>query len=165
MKLFIVLAMLTGILFAGCKSKVPKEDATTDAAGKTETSQQPMQIGGAAADGADTVTTPSGLRYVVLKAADGASPQNGQTVSVHYTGWLTNGRKFDSSLDRGEPLEFELGTQGINKRSIVAIATKKVGETRKLMIPAEFAFGDRCVGDRIPPGATLVYDIVLLAIK
>lgn len=95
----------------------------------------------------------------------GASPQSGQTVIVHYTGTLTTGEKFDSSVDRGKPFNFVIGKGQVIKGWDVGVATMKVGGKRKLTIPSHMAYGDRGVPGVIPPGATLVFDVELLDIK
>jgi len=111
-----------------------------------------------------SVTTSSGLEYVDLVVGTGTQPAAGQTVSVHYTGWLTDGRKFDSSLDRGQPIEFPLGTGVVIKGWDAGIDGMKVGGKRKLTIPPELAYGARG-GGPIPPNATLVFDVELVAVK
>lgn len=113
----------------------------------------------------NTVSTPSGLEYVDQVVGNGASPQKGQTVVVHYTGWLTNGTKFDSSVDRGRPFEFTLGVGQVIKGWDEGVATMKIGGKRKLTIPPDLGYGSRGAGGLIPPGATLVFDVELLGIK
>lgn len=90
---------------------------------------------------------------------------SGQTVSVHYTGWLTDGTKFDSSLDRGKPFGFRLGAGMVIKGWDQGVAGMKVGGKRKLTIPAELGYGQRGAGDVIPPGATLVFEVELLGVS
>ncbi|MBX9668651.1 MAG: FKBP-type peptidyl-prolyl cis-trans isomerase [Candidatus Obscuribacterales bacterium] len=111
------------------------------------------------------VTTPSGLQYEDLAVGAGASPQTGQTVVVHYTGWLTDGTKFDSSVDRGRPFEFSIGRGQVIKGWDEGVATMKIGGKRKLTIPAELGYGSRGAGGLIPPGATLVFEVELLGLK
>ncbi|MBD2341821.1 FKBP-type peptidyl-prolyl cis-trans isomerase [Calothrix sp. FACHB-156] len=111
------------------------------------------------------VTTSSGLKYTELKVGTGAIPKIGQTVSVHYTGTLENGTKFDSSRDRGVPFEFPLGTGQVIKGWDEGISTMKVGGRRQLIIPPELGYGARGAGGVIPPNATLIFDVELLSIK
>ncbi len=109
--------------------------------------------------------TPSGLRFEELVVGDGESARMGATAVVHYTGWLLDGAKFDSSVDRGEPFEFSLGQGQVIKGWDEGVATMKVGGKRKLTIPPELAYGDLGAGDVIPPGATLVFEVELLEIR
>ncbi len=110
------------------------------------------------------ITTPSGLIYDDLKEGDGAVAAAGQRVSVHYTGWLTNGTKFDSSKDRNDPFIFPLGGGRVIRGWDEGVQGMKVGGTRKLTIPAELGYGARGAGGVIPPNATLVFEVELLDI-
>jgi len=114
---------------------------------------------------APPVTTSSGLRYEILKAGEGAVAESGRTVVVHYTGWLENGKKFDSSLDRGQPFDFPLGAGRVIKGWDEGVAGMKVGEKRKLIIPSHLGYGARGAGAVIPPNATLIFEVELLQIK
>lgn len=115
---------------------------------------------------AKTIETKSGLSYKDIKVGTGESPKAGTTVTVHYTGWLQqNDQKFDSSLDRGQPFSFTLGEGQVIPGWDEGVATMKVGGKRKLIIPADLAYGARGVPGSIPPNATLVFDVELLEVK
>ncbi|MEA5534376.1 FKBP-type peptidyl-prolyl cis-trans isomerase [Crocosphaera sp. XPORK-15E] len=113
----------------------------------------------------NTVETPSGLKYVEVKEGDGASPTTGKTVTVHYTGTLENGKKFDSSRDRGQPFSFKIGVGQVIKGWDEGVASMKVGGRRTLIIPADLGYGARGAGGVIPPNATLIFDVELLEVK
>ena len=101
-----------------------------------------------------------------MKVGTGPSPKKGDTISVHYTGWLANGKKFDSSLDRKEPLKFKIGMDQVIKGWDQGVITMKVGGKRKLTIPPNLAYGNRNVGNGlIPPNSTLIFEVELLKIK
>jgi FKBP-type peptidyl-prolyl cis-trans isomerase len=100
-----------------------------------------------------------------LTVGDGATATAGQSVSVHYTGWLTDGTKFDSSVDRGDPFEFNLGRGQVIAGWDQGVAGMQVGGKRKLTIPPEMGYGSRGAGGVIPPNATLVFDVELLAVR
>ena len=101
-----------------------------------------------------------------MKVGTGPSPKKGDTISVHYTGWLANGKKFDSSLDRKEPLKFKIGMNQVIKGWDQGVITMKVGGKRKLTIPPNLAYGNRNVGNGlIPPNSTLIFEVELLKIK
>lgn len=110
------------------------------------------------------ITTSSGLQYEDSKEGTGEAAQSGHTVSVHYTGWLTNGRKFDSSKDRNQPFDFPLGAGQVIKGWDEGVQGMKVGGIRKLTIPANLGYGARGAGGVIPPNATLVFEVELLQI-
>jgi FKBP-type peptidyl-prolyl cis-trans isomerase len=106
-----------------------------------------------------------GLEYWDIKEGSGAVAKSGQSVTVHYTGWLTNGKKFDSSVDRGKPFTFDLGSGQVIKGWDEGVAGMKVGGKRQLRIPPDLAYGDRGAGSAVPPNATLIFDVELLSVK
>jgi FKBP-type peptidyl-prolyl cis-trans isomerase FkpA len=108
--------------------------------------------------------TDSGLKYDDTVVGDGATATKGQTVSVHYTGWLTNGEKFDSSKDRNDPFQFPLGAGRVIRGWDEGVQGMKVGGTRRLTIPPQLGYGAQGAGGVIPPNATLVFEVELLAI-
>lgn len=107
---------------------------------------------------------PSGLKFFELKKGLGAVAKKGDRVKVHYTGWLTSGKKFDSSLDRGEPIAFELGKGQVIKGWDEGIEGMLVGEKRQLQIPSKLAYGERGAGGIIPPNADLIFDVELVGV-
>ncbi len=116
------------------------------------------------------VTTASGLQIIDTKVGTGAAPKTGQTCVMHYTGWLyengAKGKKFDSSVDRGQPFEFPIGTGRVIKGWDEGVASMKVGGKRTLIIPAALGYGARGAGGGlIPPNATLIFDVELLGVK
>jgi FKBP-type peptidyl-prolyl cis-trans isomerase FkpA len=116
-----------------------------------------------------TMTTASGLKITDSQAGTGATPKTGQTCVMHYTGWLyqdgKKGAKFDSSVDRGQPFEFPIGTGRVIKGWDEGVASMKVGGKRTLIIPPELGYGARGAGGVIPPNATLVFDVELLDVQ
>jgi FKBP-type peptidyl-prolyl cis-trans isomerase FkpA len=123
-----------------------------------------------AADGPSKTTgkgtkTPSGLQYWDLKKGTGAVAKAGDSVKVHYTGWLTDGKKFDSSVDRNEPFSFKLGAGMVIPGWDQGVAGMKVGGKRQLRIPPDLGYGARGAGGAIPPNATLVFDVELLGVN
>ncbi|MEZ5820574.1 MAG: FKBP-type peptidyl-prolyl cis-trans isomerase [Bradyrhizobium sp.] len=115
------------------------------------------------------MTTASGLQIIDIKEGAGASPKPGQTCVMHYTGWLyengKKGSKFDSSVDRKEPFEFPIGQGRVIKGWDEGVASMKVGGKRTLIIPPALGYGSRGAGGVIPPNATLMFDVELLALK
>ena len=109
-------------------------------------------------------TTDSGLQYEVLTEGKGDAAKNGDLVSVHYTGWLDDGTKFDSSVDRGQPFQFMVGAGQVIKGWDEGVEGMLPGEKRKLVIPADLGYGEHGAGGVIPGGATLTFDVELLEI-
>ena len=114
---------------------------------------------------AQEVTMPSGLKYVDRVVGTGDEAVAGKTVNVHYTGWLENGKKFDSSVDRGQPFSFPLGAGRVIKGWDEGVQGMKVGGKRKLTIPSDLGYGSRGAGGVIPPNATLIFDVELLGVR
>lgn len=116
-----------------------------------------------------TTTTPSGLQYADTEPGKGRAPRRGQTAVVHYTGWLyvdgARGKKFDSSVDKGTPFEFRVGQGNVIKGWDEGVLTMKTGGKRTLVIPPALGYGERGAGTDIPPNATLIFDVELIAVK
>ena len=116
-----------------------------------------------------TMTTPTGLQITDIKVGTGATPKTGQTCVMHYAGWLyqngAKGQKFDSSVDRGQPFEFPIGTRRVIAGWDEGVATMKVGGKRTLVIPPELGYGARGAAGVIPPNATLIFEVELLDVK
>jgi peptidylprolyl isomerase len=115
------------------------------------------------------IKTATGLQYKDIQVGTGAAPKTGQTCVMHYTGWLWEngqmGKKFDSSVDRGQPFKFQIGAGMVIKGWDEGVATMKVGGKRKLLIPPQLGYGARGAGGAIPPNATLLFDVELLGIQ
>jgi len=122
-----------------------------------------------ALDESKAVTSATGLKYIDTKAGTGTTPASGQTCVMHYTGWLyengVKGKKFDSSVDRGQPFEFVIGQGQVIRGWDEGVATMKVGGKRTLIIPPGLGYGARGAGGVIPPNATLLFDVELLGVK
>lgn len=157
------LALALALTLAACSGKTENGGVATDAM------DQPAVAQDAGSDTfalpANPQTTTSGLGYVIDQPGTGAKPQPGQTVSVHYTGWLTDGTKFDSSRDRGEPLEFPIGQQRVIPGWDEGVADMQIGEKRTLVIPPALGYGEQGAGSDIPPNATLVFKVELLGVR
>ncbi len=154
MKLAVTAAALALFALAGVASAQDPKPAA--AAGETKA---------AAAAGETAVTTASGLKYEDLKVGDGTEAKTGDRVQVHYTGWLENGTKFDSSVDRGQPFAFPLGAGRVIRGWDEGVAGMKVGGKRKLTIPPALGYGERGAGGIIPPNATLIFEVELLQVN
>lgn len=156
-------ACITGLLLGGCSQppvKAPSVTQEENVAGKTENKEAEK-----------FVSLPSGLKFQILQdaAADAKRPENGKTVTVHYTGWLDEngkeGKKFDSSVDRNQAFSFRLGVGQVIKGWDEGVLDMKVGEKRRLVIPPQLAYGDHGAGNVIPANATLIFDVELLEIE
>ncbi len=141
-RLIITLLLVVAIAIPACAQKESKQAAPAAAA--------------------NVVKTPSGLSYQDLLVGTGAAPTAGKPVKVHYTGWLENGKKFDSSVDRGEPFVFTIGAGQVIPGWDEGVMTMKVGGKRKLIIPANLGYGAAGAGGVIPPNATLIFEVELL---
>jgi len=113
----------------------------------------------------EPVTTGSGLKYIDIEPGSGDSPEPGQTVIVHYTGWLEDGKKFDSSLDRGQPFSFPIGAGRVIRGWDEGVATMQLCGQRRLIIPPELAYGPQGRPPTIPADATLIFDVELLEVR
>ena len=127
--------------------------------GSDTTNSSPSKVSG------QPTTTASGLQYWDIKAGSGATAVPGKTVKVHYTGWLSTGAKFDSSVDRGEPFSFPLGEGQVIKGWDEGVVGMKAGGKRQLRIPPDLGYGAQGAGNSIPPNATLVFDVELLDVS
>ena len=171
----ITLAALSTIALAGCHQKsasTPSSTAATSAPAATTpaaTTPAADTTGGkmaGQAGAAAEVTTPSGLKYQDLVLGDGAVAEPGKRVSVHYTGWLTDNTKFDSSLDRGKPFEFVLGQGQVIRGWDEGVKGMRVHGKRRLTIPSDLGYGAAGAGGgQIPPNATLIFEVELLDVK
>jgi peptidylprolyl isomerase len=172
--------ILMGLLLAGCNSfqqpgseapaaAAPTPTAVTAESATTEEAAAEVTAPTAEANAAekpadeDVITTVSGLKYVVVQEGTGETPKTGDLVKVHYTGTLEDGTKFDSSVDRGEPIEFVLGRGQVIPGWDEGIALMKVGGKAKLIIPPDLAYGEQGAGGVIPPNATLNFEVELVA--
>jgi peptidylprolyl isomerase len=156
------LALLLAVAACGDRSKETAGTAQTPA--QPAQSAQPAQPTQPAGD-QKTVTTPSGLQYVDLVEGTGAQPKTGQIVTVNYTGWFTDGKKFDSSFDHGRPYPFPLGMSQVIKGWDEGIATMKVGGKRKLIVPPQLGYGQTGYPGAIPPNSTLIFEVELLGVQ
>lgn len=154
-KLIVALLLLAAVAIPACTQKEGKQPADQ----KVETAPA---AGTPAPAAGQTVTTPSGLKYLDLVVGSGSAPVPGKMVSVHYTGWLENGTKFESSHDTGRPIDFTIGAGQVIPGWDEGVMTMKVGGKRKLTIPPQLGYGAAGAGDKIPPNATLVFEVELM---
>lgn len=170
----LLIALSMTILLAACgKTDKPKQDTKSTETQAVDVSKvkKPAETPTMSSNipelpaGAETITTASGLQYVDINPGEGATPAKGDRVQMHYTGWLTDGKKFDSSVDRGQPFVFTLGVGQVIKGWDEGVASMKTGGKRRLIIPPDLGYGPRGAGGVIPPNATLVFDVELLGIQ
>lgn len=141
------------------ESPVKHEQPKAEEKAKMENPADPVK-------GLDMQKSESGLEWQDIKVGTGKAPEKGKTVVVHYTGWLTDGKKFDSSVDRGEKFEFPIGMSRVIKGWDEGVMSMKIGGVRKLFIPANLAYGNRDVGGGlIPANSTLVFQVELFDVK
>lgn len=152
------LALLALLAAVGCRQtgSTPANVAagTGPRAGATSAPENPKEV-----------TVPSGLKYEDLVVGNGALAEDGMTATVHYTGRLVDGTKFDSSLDRGQPFSFQIGAGQVIRGWDEGVRGMRAGGKRKLTIPPDLGYGDRGVRNLIPPGATLIFEVELLGVK
>jgi FKBP-type peptidyl-prolyl cis-trans isomerase FkpA len=154
----LVLGMALGAVACGGERAAEQPETAAPEAAAAAAAQAPTL------DPAALTETGTGLRYQDLVVGEGADAVAGQTVTVHYTGWLLGGAKFDSSLDRGEPFAFPLGQGRVIRGWDEGVAGMKVGGKRRLVIPPDLGYGAAGAGGVIPPDATLVFDVELLGV-
>ena len=163
----LLIALLAAGLLTACSGK-KSETTTANDENVIQKKERPVTMTSPTGDipalpeNADTVTTASGLQYVDIIVGEGDSPVVGNFATVHYTGWLTSGKKFDSSVDRNSPFKFKLGQGQVIKGWDEGVATMRKGGQRRLLLIPELGYGARGAGAAIPPNATLVFDVQLI---
>jgi len=167
LSLLVGLMLVAALSVAGCSKPAETPTASTpDATTSAETAPAETAAPETAAPEKGPVTKPvTALKITDTKVGTGAQAKAGQSVTVNYTGWLTDGTKFDSSLDSGQPFTFNLGAGEVIKGWDQGVAGMKVGGTRRLIIPPSLGYGDQGAGGVIPGGATLVFDVELLSVQ
>jgi hypothetical protein len=155
------------VLVAACGNDEDEEvtPAVTPVPAVTPASTTAPDAGGPPPVSAQPTVTASGLQIIEVEVGTGEEAQQGQTVSVHYTGWLADGTKFDSSLDRGQPLPFVLGVGEMIPGFDEGVAGMKVGGTRRLILPPDLAYGAEGRPPVIPPNAELTFDVQLVSVQ
>lgn len=166
-RLFVLAAVAFASVSCGGdnQSTSNSEEMTDIPAEQTEAVADTTQPESNAVLSGDTLSTSSGLQYIILKNGNGDFPKPGQTVSVHYTGTLTNGSKFDSSVDRGQPISFTLGKGEVIRGWDEGIGMLDKGAKARLIIPHELGYGERGMPPVIPPSSTLIFDVELVDFK
>ena len=170
MRWFVLALVLAAAVFAvGCQKGEQTAQPAAPAEGETADMSGADPV--VAAKALDTVTeneavtAASGLQYIDVTEGDGATAKAGDTVDVHYTGWLVDGTKFDSSVDRGQPFTFLLGAGAVIKGWDEGVAGMKIGGVRKLIAPPDLAYGASGRPPVIPPSATLIFEVELLGVR
>ncbi len=166
----IVVALAAALFLAGCNETAQKSETATSTTTGSATTTTPAATEAAPsgdAAGGKVHKLASGLQYEDLVVGSGKMAEPGMNVSVHYTGWLTDAAKtkFDSSLDRGQPFQFQLGGGQVIQGWDEGVKGMRIGGKRKLTIPPDLGYGSRGAGGVIPPNATLVFDVELLDVK
>jgi FKBP-type peptidyl-prolyl cis-trans isomerase len=154
--LFLIAVLALGLVFVGCSGKKADEGGNTNVPAKSP--ERPTESSN------PTTTTDTGLQIQDITEGTGATAETGKVVAMHYTGWLMDGKKFQSSLDRGKPYTIKLGAGEVIKGWDEGIVGMKVGGKRKLTIPPNLAYGEAGRGP-IPPNSTLVFEVDLMSVK
>ena len=157
--IILMLGVCAGFAFSQTKKKTVRRPIRKTIVKKATTAKKPMT------PQSNAVTTASGLTYIVTKKGEGAQLKAGDNIIVNYTGLLTDGTKFDSSLDRGEPFSFPLGAGRVIKGWDEGFQKLKVGDHATLIIPPAIAYGERGAGGVIQPGATLIFIVEVIGVK
>ena len=164
-----IIALTCAVLLAGCNENAQQSGSasttTTQATTTPGTTTPPAGEAAAPAAGGKMHKLASGLQYEDMNVGSGKMAEPGMNVSVHYTGWLTDGTKFDSSVDRGQPFKFQLGGGQVIRGWDEGVKGMRIGGKRKLTIPPDMGYGANGAGGVIPPNATLVFDVELLDVQ
>lgn len=167
-----IVIIFIGLVVGFWVKKAPKEEQVVPVTNEQVNEEKPVEptepkkdLPAQTGEKINKVTTIQGMKIETTKEGAGVEIKNGQTAVVHYTGKLTDGTKFDSSVDRGTPFEFPLGAGMVIKGWDLGVLGMKVGEKRILTIPSDLGYGERGAGGVIPPNATLVFEVELLGIK